>query len=282
MKYLLSTLLIPLTVPAFSQDTLSVYFDFDQSKVRTADVVSIGELQQQLDRKEIYLRTIESYTDTTGTHAYNNQLSLRRMYAVTRLLRFNTDALQHPLTANGERLPPNQITHYNAERSRRVDIIYGKVPDLKGVVSAIEERTSSSRSLLTPGTTEPLSIKESLMKFITDSTQKEAVVTLSIEFISGTYVLLHPNDPQLYEIYSVLQNNPHFDAEIRGHVCCGDNFVLSHQRANVVYNYLIRKGVLPKRIRYQGYSNREPIVSPEVTEEDRQRNRRVDVRFYRP
>lgn len=54
---------------------------------------------------------------------------------------------------------------------------------------------------------------------------------------------------------------------------------LSKQRAKIVYKELVKRGVTKKRLKYQGYSNNLPLVTPEKTEIDRRKNRRVDIIF---
>jgi len=52
---------------------------------------------------------------------------------------------------------------------------------------------------------------------------------------------------------------------------------LSKKRAKSVYSELIDKGIPEERLRYQGFSNSLLLVNPERSEEDRRKNRRVDV-----
>lgn len=53
---------------------------------------------------------------------------------------------------------------------------------------------------------------------------------------------------------------------------------LSTKRAMAVYNDLLLEGIDKSRISFQGFGNSLPI-SPELDEETRQLNRRVDVVF---
>jgi outer membrane protein OmpA-like peptidoglycan-associated protein len=68
---------------------------------------------------------------------------------------------------------------------------------------------------------------------------------------------------------------------VRGHVCCGPSKRLSKKRARKVYKFLKRSGIDKKRISYKGYSDTLPLISPEKTEEDEIRNRRVDFVIYK-
>ena len=42
---------------------------------------------------------------------------------------------------------------------------------------------------------------------------------------------------------------------------------------------MVDLGISKKRLSYKGMSNNEPLVFPELSDADRQRNRRVDVQF---
>ena len=81
------------------------------------------------------------------------------------------------------------------------------------------------------------------------------------------------------DIIEFLKNNPNINAHIRGHVCCIPNSKLSKERAQRVYDYLIQNSIAASRLSYKGYSNKEPFTSPELSDADRQSNRRVDVIF---
>jgi outer membrane protein OmpA-like peptidoglycan-associated protein len=52
---------------------------------------------------------------------------------------------------------------------------------------------------------------------------------------------------------------------------------VSEARAKAIYDYLVQKGIDAKRLRYRGMGNYFPKVNPEITEEDRIANRRVEA-----
>lgn len=102
---------------------------------------------------------------------------------------------------------------------------------------------------------------------------------IPIQFRPNKAKLIMSSAIHLDELYETLVDNPNISAHIRGHVCCAPNFKMSKKRAKVVYKYLLKKGVSEERISFRGYSNEIPVVFPERTERDRERNRRVDVVF---
>lgn len=72
------------------------------------------------------------------------------------------------------------------------------------------------------------------------------------------------------------------NVEIAGHTdsigSAAANLKLSQQRAEAVRAYLIGRGAKPSQLRAKGYGKTEPLISPEKTADDRERNRRVEFR----
>ena len=75
---------------------------------------------------------------------------------------------------------------------------------------------------------------------------------------------------------------PGLRVEIAGHTdsigSASANLTLSQKRAEAVRAYLIAKGAKPDQLRAKGYGKTEPLISPERTADDRERNRRVEFR----
>jgi outer membrane protein OmpA-like peptidoglycan-associated protein len=80
-------------------------------------------------------------------------------------------------------------------------------------------------------------------------------------------------------VVTFLQSNPNVRIELAGHTdnrgIYSDNIKLSQQRVNKVKEYLVSKGVDPKRISGKGYGGIKPIASND-TEQSRKMNRRVE------
>jgi OOP family OmpA-OmpF porin len=71
-------------------------------------------------------------------------------------------------------------------------------------------------------------------------------------------------------------------AEVAGHTDsiggAAANQKLSQLRAEAVRNYLIAKGVRPEQLSAKGYGKSQMLINPESGEQDRERNRRVELR----
>lgn len=97
----------------------------------------------------------------------------------------------------------------------------------------------------------------------------------------------------LNAVLEVLKSRPTVELLIQGNVCCTDSlaadaldfdthkFDLSYARAKEVMQYLIKNGINPKRLTFTGYGSRRRIINPEYTNNDRNRNRRVDFRIVK-
>jgi OOP family OmpA-OmpF porin len=75
---------------------------------------------------------------------------------------------------------------------------------------------------------------------------------------------------------------PSLKAEVAGHTdsvgSAGANQKLSQLRAEAVRNYLISRGTRPGQLTAKGYGKSQLLVNPEEGEQDRERNRRVELR----
>ncbi|MBS0379719.1 MAG: OmpA family protein [Proteobacteria bacterium] len=79
---------------------------------------------------------------------------------------------------------------------------------------------------------------------------------------------------------------PTLRVEIAGHTdstgSVAANLTLSQRRAEAVRDYLLSRGAQPAQITARGYGKSEPKFSPEHTDEQRERNRRVELRTLEP
>ncbi|MES2477915.1 MAG: OmpA family protein [Bacteroidota bacterium] len=114
----------------------------------------------------------------------------------------------------------------------------------------------------------------------------------TIHFQPTRHYITKESEPILQELLQTLQDFPNLAINIEGHVCCmqgeGDaldtdthELKLSENRARFIYQYLIDKGITANRLGYIGHGKRRPIIAIEETEEDAQKNRRVEIRVVR-
>lgn len=251
MKKFLTFSLFCVSLHGFTQDTVSIYFDFNSSDISTEQ---LAKLNSFLSSEHGEIISLSAYCDTIGTNIYNQKLAQRRLNAV-----LNKTSLK-PKTelVNGE-TDANRMKIYNDIQARRVDIVSPKT-------SVIDETDGR------------LVLKKQFKEFLAGNDQTKAV-DLKLLFIAGQPILITSSIPEMIELFEIMRDNPNIDAHIHGHVCCADDYKLSFERATMVHDYLTSKGILKDRLKYTGHSNKTPKTWPEVTETDKLSNRRVAVVF---
>jgi OmpA-OmpF porin, OOP family len=117
------------------------------------------------------------------------------------------------------------------------------------------------------------------------SENKEAKAAFKLDkvyFKLGESTILPESFEQLDKLVEYLKENSALKIQIEGHTDNqGDaklNKKLSLERAFNVREYLVKKGVVSKRIKFAGLGDSQPISSNNK-EEDRKNNRRVEYRF---
>lgn len=124
-------------------------------------------------------------------------------------------------------------------------------------------------------------------KKMTASPQQEPEMAMVLEvsdvlFEFDKWVIKEPYLPELDQWAEYLQDNPQVQAEIYGFTdsigTVRYNQKLSENRAQAVVNYLVEKGVSPKRLTARGFGETQP-AAPNDTSEGRQKNRRVELKL---
>jgi OOP family OmpA-OmpF porin len=107
-----------------------------------------------------------------------------------------------------------------------------------------------------------------------------------VNFESNKALLTQSAQAQLNVVALAFAGQPSLKVEIAGHTdsvgSVAANLELSQQRAESVRAYLISRGVHPDRLVARGYGKSQLQVNPEKTNEDRERNRRVELRVVGP
>ncbi|NPA04131.1 MAG: OmpA family protein [Epsilonproteobacteria bacterium] len=109
------------------------------------------------------------------------------------------------------------------------------------------------------------------------------IINLHINFDFDSARIKPEYLPKIREVVEFLKAHPAYKAEIQGHT---DNIGsreynkrLSKRRAKAVYEEMIRMGIDPDRLSYEGYGEEHPIAS-NATPEGRAKNRRVEVHIF--
>jgi outer membrane protein OmpA-like peptidoglycan-associated protein len=112
----------------------------------------------------------------------------------------------------------------------------------------------------------------------------ESIQLRNVFFVQSKAELKSESYPELDRLVKIMQDNPTIEIEISGHTdnrgIPSANLALSEQRVDAVRQYLVSKGVEPKRMVGKGYGGSKPIA-PSTTEENRQQNRRVEFKIIK-
>lgn len=102
----------------------------------------------------------------------------------------------------------------------------------------------------------------------------------TIQFDEGKSTLKNETMSGLENLFLILKQNSSINIELEGHTdnvgSPEQNMILSQNRTLAIKNYLIKKGIEMNRISAVGYGDTKPLV-PNSTDENKQKNRRVDI-----
>ncbi|MBN8652871.1 MAG: OmpA family protein [Cytophagales bacterium] len=152
---------------------------------------------------------------------------------------------------------------------------YGIRAEAKGFLSVNENME------LAP-ITEYTEVKKDL--FLMPIEEGESILLNNVFFEQGKPILKSQSFPELDRLAQILEENPTIKIEIQGHTDNVGNKLalqeLSENRVMAVREYLINKGIKKDRITGKGFGPNKPIA-PNDTEENRQRNRRVEFQIMK-
>lgn len=286
MKTILLLLLTTFGTTVLGQlQTVNIYFDKLSSNIKTEEVSKLEAFKKLLIADSTSIKSISVYSDTLGTIELNKRLANERYSNVLKALDIKPRDVNFEVNIYGEEFP-FVASEYVIELFRRVTIEhYVKEPIIEEVVEevieeVIEEVVEEVIEEVVEET--PSKLLTQLEEFALDPNKKEVLLQLSILFVGDKDIIMKSSEGELSELYNFLNENKTITAHIRGHVCCKPNAKLSKERAARVYDYLVQNSINKNRLTYKGYSNNAPFITPELTDADRQSNRRVDVIFKKP
>jgi len=275
-------LVISVSGSALSQTKVkSFYFMMNQVEPTLYSQNQFALLKSSFEKGNIQILEINAFTDSTGTRKSNDTLAMKRLTYFTQQLSLNPSVKQNAYALERPYVLDRSINH------RRVDIFYTMSEQTTVPLNEIAANEEGHVNLITEIDTlsnehlinDPEIVLPSNTNEFENSLKSMKPLVLDIQFVEGKSKLLESSQKEVKKLADYLNENPKVKAEIRGHVCCGNNMTISKMRAKTVYKRLIKLGVEKDRLSYVGRSNLEPIVFPEKTNTDRQKNRRVDVKF---
>ena len=259
----------------FSQnqnDTLRLYYLINQYK-SSAQFYKLDSMLNQLGDKKLLLN-INGYADFLSSNSYNKLLSSRRALSVKKYIqskKLNITSIE--IKALGEINSKSQTNLIVGQPDqRRVDVII--VNDIK----SNNDQTKKQNNISNKKINSTIILKKG-----------ERTTLEGLSFEPGRHYLLPQSRPVLESLLETLLKSEDLKIEIQGHICCkGDsedgfdldsnNNKLSENRAKVVYDFLIKNGIEANRLNFVGFGHTQPKVFPELSPDDEQANRRVEIK----
>lgn len=256
----------------------SIYFDKYSSTPTGLSKGKLESLKILIDEENFQIIEINSFSNIEGGFEKNKILSQKRIDFVLNLLEVESSTITINTYGN-DRVAIN----FKPESWNRVDVYY----NVEIANPLVIEGDAQVKLIEQVDVKEPAELKitstpdETTERRIPDLNEivEGIPIIMPIKFEGGTNEIIEEDKEYLDHLYKTMSKHESLNAHIRGHVCCGNNKRISKQRAKIVYEYLISKGIDKNRLTFKGYSNSQPIAYPEKNNEDRRKNRRVDVVF---
>lgn len=260
-----TVILFLLSLGSYAQQKLNIlelYYGSDSYTLSTESAEKLKHLFNSVGNDTIIIDPLIAYCDPNGSENYNVLLANKRLRSVEDFISSQPSVIVTKI-AKGEEYPENAQRLSDHAYWRRVELHY---------YVKTKENTPKAKTSSIPDQFRTIQIDS------IDAGNVKPIV-LNIHFMPGLDVLIDNSEQEIENLYQFMRGNENVFAFIRGHVCCADDYPLSSARAYVVYTALVNRGIAPARLKFQGFSNTIPAISPEIIEEHRIKNRRVDVIF---
>lgn len=224
----------------------SFFFETDLSILNLQQQQVFEQFSSEIDTGEVLSVTISGYCDDRGRKGYNDTLSNKRAIYIKSLLKekgINPSKIIMVVGKGKVDLDNNQNVQEQRMHNRRVDV----------ELSYLKKKFTTDNSILS----DTLKVGDK-------------IVLENILFENSKSILLEESIPVLEKITEVIKQKTQYGIAVLGHICCNPpgidvkDFVtgennLSEARAKIIYDYLIYRGVNPKRLSYKGMMANHPL-----------------------
>lgn len=230
---------------------LEVHFDLDSYRLRQGERAKVDSLLEVAPVAVLKGLEIFGHTDSLADIDYNRRLSRKRVQSILNYLIYRgVDPVNVKTDYYGEERPKYDNGPDSRFRNRRCEIFF-----------------SIDRSLLPRPEQKLVDLKPS---------KGDKIRIPNLNFVGNQPIPVSESYTSLMDLVDLVRKYPNMRLELQGHVCCGDDYELSLERARTVYNFLRANGVSKSRMSYEGFSNTRPLF-PERSDEEKALNRRVEV-----
>lgn len=273
-KLLLSIILICQFVVSQNKLTHEVYFETDKYDVPITEENRLLLFIASISDLDIESISIYGFCDDIGASEYNLKLSQDRANAIKAIFANNeiSEALISNVDGKGEILlkivDEKDILKIRG-LNRKVEIIINPVPPKTLEEEKIEAELVEKK-------------KDALEQIKGNLKKGDKIVFENILFKTGYSRMMPESKPVLEAIAKSLVEREDIYFTVQGHVCCTQysrdavdrktkQRNLSVARAKFVYDYFVKKGVSPKRMKYVGLRRLFPLGG------DPKDDRRVEI-----
>jgi outer membrane protein OmpA-like peptidoglycan-associated protein len=231
-----------------SDSTYVFYFNTNEFQISNDSILKFNLFIKKFENYKSCVAKIIAKADKSGSIKNNQILAKKRAREVKKLIPNSFEIIEKIL---GEKLAQN-TTNNQIFRSVQLTVSCNST-DHKSTINLNQQQKREK-----------------------EFDKRSVPIRLNILFHSNSTQLLEESYLDLNLLLNYLKNNPFVKAKFEGHVCCGDDLMLSKNRAFFVYNFMHKRGIDRMRMNYEGFSNYKPIVK-EINETTQQLNRRVEV-----
>ena len=250
--------------------THEVYFETDKFEVPETEENRLLLFIQNLHDIDIEKISIYGFCDDRGSHTYNQVLSQNRANSIKTI--FSNNEIDELL-----------ISNVDGKGEILLKIIHERdISKIRGLNRKVEIIVYPKTVEVEQPIVEKIEVKEKKTIFSPDLKKGDKVTLEKLLFKTG-YSYLTPNSVKvLKRITDTLVKRKELYFTIQGHVCCTQmsrdavdrktkKRNLSVARAKFVYDYLAKKGVDRKRMKYVGMRRKFPLGG------DPKYDRRVEI-----
>ena len=249
--------LVFITQLAVAQKELvhEVFFDTDKFEVIETEHSRLLLFLSEIESLDIEKISIYGFCDDRGSHSYNLKLSQDRANSIKTI--FSNNEFDESIITNvdgkGEVL-------LKLVKEENVDKIRGLNRKVQIIVTPV----------FPPKPVEKVKTKDVTEVLKGNIKAGDNIVLENILFKTGYSYLMPESVKTLENVAKVLVERDDLYFTIQGHVCCTQNSRdaidrktkkrnLSVARAKYIYDYLVKKGVNPKRMKYVGMRRKFPL-----------------------
>ena len=286
-------------------DTFHLYFDLNVAQLSKSMEKKIDLLIYNgkiLNGSSI---NVIGYTDFLGSEGYNKNLSIQRAKnAKDYLVKYGINEHDIKLcVGKGEIHSRDTGDKEGNPADRKVDLVVNNIlisservfkPGIaannkNGNKSGNNKSTATATSKTATNTNDTGRRKAPDIKDLAKLKEGQTLTLKNVYFPPGSHVIKPESYETIEKLFRILADNPALKISIEGHVCCihdvpdaldidTNELLLSVNRAKEIYGYLVKNGIEEDRLKYSGFGRSRPIVDVERSEDDADRNRRVEIR----